>query len=201
MRLLRRTYAYVVVAALAACAGPGGDVVIAVPPHIAVSTPSVLSRLPAMTVDVRDLREPGGTGVLPGRVGERKTIGDISMGLVTVTPLPGQVMAEMLEAELKAAGHRIGADGASAVVEGEIRRFDLRTDVTALYWDVIGTTSVSVTVVRAGQSATGQYTATCQERTYVWPSSDMMARVVSACLDDIARQFREDANVAHALGG
>ena len=201
MPLYRTLYVSAIVVLLTACAGPAGDVVVRIPPHVASSTPSLLSRAASTTVDVRDIRETAGTGVLPGRIGERKTIGNLSLGAVTITPVPGEVVTDALKSELRAAGHRVAADGASVVIDGTIQRFDLRTDVTALYWDIIGTTAVLVNVRSDGRSANGQYTATCKERTYVWPTGDLIAQVISACVDDIARQFREDAAVVHALGG
>lgn len=201
MRFARLALPLLLMISLAGCASAVGDIVVPVPPHVAATTPSALSAAAPMTIDVRDLREAGGTGVLPGRIGERKTIGDLSMGLVTVTPLPGRIVSNALKAELRAAGYRVGADGASAVIGGGIQQFEIHTDVTALYWDVIGTTAVSVTVTKGALSTTNHYTATCKERTYVWPSGDLIARVVGTCIDDIARQFRADTKVAQVLRG
>src|SRR5215469_10340089 len=75
------------------------DVLVRIPPHVALATSSPLSSIPPTTVDVRTFHQPNGTGVLPGRIGERKTIGDISMGLVTAAPPPEQVMTDAVEAE------------------------------------------------------------------------------------------------------
>ena len=202
MILLRILCALGLAACLAACASAVSDVAVPVAPHAAAaSAASALARIPSTTIDVRDLHEPGGTGVLPGRIGERKTIGDISMGLVSVNPPPGQLVGDALRAELKAAGHRVGRDGATGTIDGDIRQFDIRTPATALYWDVIGTAIVSITATSGGRSASGQYTASCSERTYIWPSSDIIARVVGACVENIARQFRDDPTIATALGG
>ncbi len=202
MVLLRILGALGLAACLSACASAVSDVTVPVAPRrAAVSGTSALAKIPATTIDVRDLREPGGTGVLPGRIGERKTIGDISLGLVSVKPPPGQMVGDALRAEVKAAGHRVGRDGATATIDGDIRQFDIRTPATALYWDVMGTAIVSITATSGGRSASAQYTASCRERTYIWPSSEIIARVVGACVDDIARQFRDDPTIVAAMGG
>jgi uncharacterized lipoprotein YajG len=184
---------------LAACAGVQ-DVVVHVAPHMAPSGPSALSSVTPTTVDVGMLAEQHGTGLLPGRIGERTTIGDVSMGTVSLAPAPEQLVTEALKAELVAAGHR-AATGGPAVIGGEIERFDVHTDVTALYWDIVGTARIAVTVAKSTRSTVSRYDATCQERTYLWPTGDFIAQVLGQCIDDIARQFRDDAAAAHVLGG
>lgn len=188
-------------ATLGGCAGTAGDVTAVVPPHTASATHGALSGIGPVAVEVHEFQEPGGTGMLPGRIGERKTLGDISLGKVSVSPLPGPIVTDAFRAELVAAGaHVVPRDG-SAVINGKIRQFSVRTDVTALYWDVIGTTSVSVTASRDGRSATSAYDATCKDRTYAYPSGTLIGKVMHACVNDLARQFRDDSRIAHVLGG
>lgn len=199
MRLHRIALACVAVACLTACAGVQ-DVVVHIPPHVPSAGPSALSGIPPTVVDLRTFQQPTGTGVLPGRIGERKTIGDVSMGLVTAAPAPDQVVTDAIKAELVAAGHHV-TTGAAVMLDGEIERFDLHTNVTVLYWDVVGTVIVKLAAHGTRQSAIGVYDAVCSERTYLWPGGELIAHVLSLCVDDIARQFRNDAAVARALGG
>ena len=128
---------------LGACAGVEGDVLVAVPAYQAQTCASLLSAAPPMAIGA--FRRNVGTGQLAGRIGERKTIGNISLGLVTASPAPGKLVRDAFLTEIKAAGHR--SDNSAAVsIEGEVLRFVLRTDVTALYWDVVLDAGISVLV-------------------------------------------------------
>lgn len=183
---------------LAACAGVR-DITVAIPPHMTSRAASALASVPPTRIELREIRELQGTGLLPGRIGERKTLGNISMGLVSVSPPVGPLLTDMLRAELLAAGHRMANGDPKVTITGEVRRFALRTDVTSLYWDVIVDAAVVVTATAHARSETRDYTARCTERTYAWPSEEVIARVVRACIEDVARQFRDDREIAVVL--
>jgi hypothetical protein len=186
---------------LTACAGPSGDVLVNVPGHEPLQGRSALERAAPMMVEVGEFRHSIGTGVLPGRIGERKTVGEISLGMVTIDPPPGRLVRDAFIAELEAAGHRLVGSGAAALVEGEVQQFELHTDVTALYWDVIVNGAVSTTVRTDTGEQLSHYTTTCTERTYAWPGADLMVRVISVCIDDLSDQFRNDESIAQLLAG
>jgi hypothetical protein len=150
-------------------------------------------------LELREIREPQGTGLLPGRIGERKTIGNISMGLVSISPPVGRLLADMLSAELMAAGHQLTDGMAQVTITGEVLRFALRTDVTTVYWDVVVDAAVMVIATGPVHRETGNYAARHMERTYVWPSGEVIARAVRACIEELARQFREDRAIAAVL--
>jgi uncharacterized lipoprotein YajG len=184
---------------LSACAGPTSDITVAIPPHIASDAANALTSMPPTRIELREVREPQGTGLLPGRIGERKPIGNISMGLVSVSPPVGRLLTDMLRAELITAGHQLSNGEAKVTITGEVRRFALHTDVTAVYWDVIVDAAVTVTASAQARSETGNYTARHTERTYVWPGEEVIARAVRACVAGLARQFREDSAIAAVL--
>jgi uncharacterized lipoprotein YajG len=186
---------------LTACAGPAGDVLVNIPRHEPLKGASALERVAPTNVEVGEFRESIGTGVLPGRIGERKTVGDISLGMVTIDPPPGRLVREAFTTELEAAGHRLASSDAAALVEGEVDQFELRTDVTALYWDVIVNGAVSTTVRTDTGEQTSHYSTTCTERTYAWPGDDLIARVISDCVNDLSDQFRNDESIAQLLAG
>jgi hypothetical protein len=140
-----------------------------------------------------------GTGLLPGRIGQRKTVGNISTGLVSVSPPVRPLLTDMVRAELSAAGHQLANGEARVTITGEVRRFALHTDVTAFYWDVVVDAAVEVTAMAPARSETGNYTARCTERTYAWPGEAVIVRVVRGCIEDLARQFREDQAIAAVL--
>ena len=78
MRGSGRLGCLVLLAGLAACGGPQGDVTVpiaahAVPSQLAGNGAAPLSAIGPVTVAVSDLREAGGVGVLPGRVDEAAT--------------------------------------------------------------------------------------------------------------------------------
>ena len=162
---------------LSACAGAVSDVLVNIPRHQPPEGTSELKEVASTTIRVSEFRQTLGTGVLPGRIGERKTIGDISMGLVTIKPTPSRLVRDAFAAELEAAGHRQVSSGENALIEGQVQKFHLHTDVTALYWDVIVNTAVSATIRVGASEQMSNYAAVCKERTYSWPSEEIMARV------------------------
>lgn len=178
---------------LAGCA-VGQDARITVPPHQPGAGPSALATTPRR-VAVAPFREPGGP---IGRLGERRTVGEISLGMVDVTPSPGRLVADAFGAELRAAGHAVG-EGGEAMLSGEIRRFQLRTDVTLLYWDVVVEAEVAAALRRGTAAGESTYAARCAERTYVYPSAAIVQGLVVRCVADLAGQFRADRTMARVL--
>lgn len=191
-----RLPALLLLATLSGCAGVQ-DVVVTVPPYVApVAAPSPRPAIVALA----PFREPGGIGTLPGRIGERKTVGNLSMGAVTVVPPPAELLHQAIAAELQADGHRVGPGGLA--LEGDVRRFTLRTDVTALYWDVIGETALDLALRGPeGRFATARLAAECRERTYAWPSAEVIGRVLAVCIADLAGQFRRHPDIRRGLDG
>ncbi len=197
----RGCFSTVILILVAACAGIEGDVIVDIPAHKPPKGTSALSGVPPAVIDIGDFRRSVGTGALPGRIGERKTVGNLSLGMVTVQPTPGRLVRDAFKAELEAAGHRGAKSAASVSIDGEVKRFDLRTDVTALYWDVIFSADVSVTIRNGAVERNGDYSAVCTERTYAWPGEELIARVVTKCIGDLSGKFRNDRNIARTLAG
>ncbi len=191
----------VILILVAACAGIAGDVIVDIPAHKPPKGTSALSSVPPTVINISDFRRSVETGALPGRIGERKTVANISLGMVTVQPTPGRLVRDAFKAELEAAGHRSARSAASVSIDGEVKRFNLRTDVTALYWDVIFSADVSVRIKNGAVERNGNYSAVCTERTYVWPGEELIARLVTKCIGDLLGEFRNDRNIARALAG
>ena len=194
-----RATTWLTLALLGGCVGPGTELQVPVPPHQGVA--GAFAPAPPGVISVAAFPEPGGTGVLPGAIGERSTIGDISMGQVRVSPSPARLLHDAVVADLIASGWNVLPGGpAPAELAGTIQRFALRTDVTALYWDVILDAGLGVRLTAGGRQAARDFAAHCQERTYVWPGSEIIARVVAQCVDELARDVRQDAALARAVG-
>lgn len=201
MTASRGSFGTVILILVAACAGTAGDVIVDIPAHKPSKGTSVLNDVPPAVIDISDFRQSVGTGVLPGRIGERKTVGDISLGMVTVQPTPSRLVRDAFKAEIEAAGHRSARFAASVLIDGEVKRFELRTDVTALYWDVIFSADISVRVRNGAIEKSGDYSAVCTERTYAFPGEELIARLVTKCIGDLSGKFRDDRNIARTLAG
>ena len=74
------------------------------------------------------------------------------------------------------------------VIECEMRAFEIATPATLLYWDI--TSKIELLLQIRGQQQT--VSAVAQERTYIWPSEEMLTRVVK----DALRQIGEESERA-----
>lgn len=182
----------VVVALLSGCAGVQ-DVVVKVPEHKA-SGAGALGAVPPRQVSVEPFSAKRGTGQIPGRIGERTAADMTSMGFVTVSPLPEELLTRAIARELQAAGHSVTANGASRIT-GTVDSFALRTPGNLAYWDVIIDIGLSLKVNARAVS----YRESCTQRTAVWPSEKLIGDLAQTCIARIAKKFQEDRNVASAL--
>jgi len=136
-----------------------------------------------------------------GRIGERFAAFGVSMGDIHMARDPADFLREALGDDLRAAGHRVAAegDGAASEVSGELLRFWVRTETTALYWDVVAEIELRLSLrppASAGAASTSPRSVThaCEhrERTYTWPSKSLVERTLDACLADLLAAFRAD---------
>lgn len=128
----------------------------------------------APQVSVIDLRE---------RIAmERTTIGGISMGVVRTQPEPVEAVGALVGRAASAALARRPGAPAPAVACG-IRRFDIVTPATMFYWDV--TTEVELVLRIRGIER--RVAARSVERTWIYPTVEMLQRVTDAALADLAR--------------
>ena len=176
-----------------------GDARIAVPRHVGVA--DGFSGLTARRVALTGFSDAAGTGVLPGRIGERTTVGNIGMGTITLDPPPGALLRDAIAADLTAAGHSVVAAGDPGVptLNGQSVRFTITTPATALYWDVTIDSALSVRAGTGASALTQTFTAQCKERTYAFPGDALIARVAAHCVDDLAGQVRGSAAIVQAL--
>lgn len=184
---------------LTACQDVFQDVLVSPQPQQS-SGHSAIAQVSPTTVEVRDLREQGQDRGTKRRIGERTTLGDISMGYVWISTPPGRVLADEVRAELSAAGHHVTTQNPSVIIDGVVIAFDVHTDVNPLFWSVVGRISAVMNVMANAETITRDYKADCTERTMIWPTTEMITRVVSACVSDIGHQFASDWSVASALG-
>lgn len=135
-------------------------------------------------------------------IGERTTIGNVSMGGIDMNPPPTDVMARVLKTEFTQMGYAVVSAAEQFTIGARLRRFQVLTPATALYWDITGAIELEMAVTaRDGTKHEARYATTCTERTYVWPSEDIIGSVVSACLGKVGAGIRGDAALAGFLGG
>jgi hypothetical protein len=152
---------------LGACATGGQELVVPVDVASVAGAPAT-GTAAAVKLDVADAR----TLIRM----ERTTVGAVSMGRIALRPPEADLVRALVGSRLQAAL----AKGAAAPdsVACAIRTFDVLTPATALYWDV--TTNIQLAVRVRGAERVVSGTAT--ERTYSWPSEDLIARVTAGAL-------------------
>jgi electron transfer flavoprotein alpha/beta subunit len=167
---------------LAGCATGRDELIVPVDVASAAGTPAAGA---AAKVDVTDARS-----II--RM-ERTTVGAVSMGRIVLRPPEADLVRAVVSARLQAALAR-GAAAPDAVACA-IRTFDIVTPATALYWDVTTTVQLAVRVRGAERVVAG----TATERTYAWPSEDLIARVTTGALRQAAAEL--DKAFAELLSG
>lgn len=115
---------------------------------------------------------------------ERTTIGSVRMGTIRLEPAPPDLVHGLVTARADSVVARRGAGEAVAVSVG-IREFDVVTPATLIYWDVRARIALVVRI--RGQDR--EVSAVASERTYVWPSQDMIARVSLAALSQLGAEI------------
>jgi hypothetical protein len=111
---------------------------------------------------------------------ERTTLGRVSMGRISLEPHETELVRQVVAAQAVQALARNGVSESQVVLCG-IRAFDVVTPAAALYWDV--QTRVELVLRVRGQDRTVSAMAT--ERTYVWPSAEIISRVTGEAMQRI----------------
>lgn len=189
--------------------GCGGKVSVQLPAYQSGNAGSVgnvgsgLSALAALApreiqlAPVEDARPP----YLPG--GTRQAAFGVPMGNVEFKQDVTAVVKEMLVSELRAAGLSVkdvalSSDTKDAkALKAKVLLFNVRTDATALYWDVIG--DVRIVLATPGAPTGLEYSSRQTERTYVWPGEELIRTVMGKCTQDLGRQIRNDPRLVDAL--
>jgi uncharacterized lipoprotein YajG len=183
--------ALLAVAALAACSAPRGNLHVTIPPHIASVPPTALAGAPPRNVALPPFVD---AAAHPDRIGDRG-----AAGAVIIDPPPALLLHDAFAAELRRAGHTI-ANTAGVTIEGNVIGFSLRMSSTAVDWQVTVEANVAVSARSDDRTVNHAYATRCQDHSYTTPGDGMIAGVVSHCVDDLARQFRSDTDIAQVLG-
>ena len=112
---------------------------------------------------------------------ERTTLGGMSLGKITLQPPVPELIQIAVEAKLDEVLERAGITDPQ-IVHCSIRIFDIKTPATLLYWDVNTTIELVLRVGNEDRIVPG----TATERTYIWPSQEIIERVTTEALQQVS---------------
>lgn len=176
-----------------------GNAQVQLKPYAAVPVEGARTAAKRVGVRVEAIRDARRDAV-GSLIGERTTIGNVSMGMIEMQPPPAEALGSVLRAEMTSAGFDITKDLGAASIGGQVTKFLVTTPPTALYWDINGVVELEVIALGSGGGKhEGRYLANCTDRTFVYPSADLIGGVVMACLREIGARLRKDRELADTL--
>lgn len=173
---LRTLFAGLLLSVLAGC-GSMSDIKLQIDPGAIAARPGDSQR--RALVEVIDIRKQARL--------ERTTIGDVSMGRVALDPPEAELIREMVSVQADALLAQSPATQTPPWIQCGIRIFDIVTPATALYWDV--TTRIEIVLRVSGQERSARGSSV--ERTYAWPSGEIIQRTTHEALRQVARESAE----------
>jgi uncharacterized lipoprotein YajG len=128
------------------------------------------------------------------RIGERKAAFNVSMGDIYANRDVLVYSREALQNELLATGNSLSEDKFEITLNGDLLKFWVWTDTTALYWDIIGEIELKLTasISESGNKTAKTYKATSKTRTYVYPTKTLVETVVHDTIKSLMYQIRDD---------
>jgi hypothetical protein len=163
---------------------------------------SLLSSIPTRNIKLTqfvDRREQKAEAIM---IGSREAAFGVPMGEVYSDRPIFEIVRDSIKEELTRNGHTVVTDNEDIVIGGEIQKFWIGTDVTMLYWDVIGEVTVILEVKKTGDVSTmklGPYGGKKVERTYSSPKVELLERVLGGALQDAIKTIGSDAILINAL--
>jgi hypothetical protein len=164
----------------------------------------LLSSLPSKRIKVlpfSDQRKPEMESI---KIGSREAALSVPMGEVYAERPVFEIVRDAVQTEFVRNGHLAVGDNEYVSIRGEIRAFSVGTSVTLLYWDVIGHVSFTLEArkaVEASPVTLGPFEGKRVERTYVYPSAEIMERVTGGSLDNAIKTMGSDAALIGFLKG
>lgn len=129
------------------------------------------------------------------RIGERHAAFNVSMGDIYTNRDVAAFFTEAIQNELLASGNKLTKNSKDITVSGNVMKFWIWTDTTALYWDIIGEIEINLYVVSptTNKYLRKPYKATSTKRTYVYPSQNIVEEVVSESVRKLMLEIRKDS--------
>lgn len=197
MSRLEQCLAGILVLSLAGCVTE--NVSVNLPPYEPQAVERKGQAEPSAKLRVEAVKDARGDAV-GSLVGQRTTF-DKPMGGIELNPPPTSVIAQVLRTELAQMGYSVVDSSEEFTVAAQLRKFQVVTPNTALYWDINGAIELDLAVTaRGGKKFDARYAVTCTDRTYVYPSEEIIGNVVSACVGSLGAKVRGDATLSKFIG-
>lgn len=154
-----------------------------------------LSSVPTVKFKVenfKDTREQNAESIL---VGHREAAFGVPMGDIFSERPIFEIVRNTVQTELINNGHTIVNNNENISIKGRINKFWVRTDVTALYWDLVGEVNIMIEVsspTRRTPTLLGPYSGKNVERTYLNPSKELATKVLDKSLADAMHKMSSD---------
>lgn len=134
-------------------------------------------------------------------IGGRHAAFGVPMGDVYSDRPVFEIIRDAVKSELTRNGHVIVDADEDVLIRGQIETFWVETDVTPLYWDIIGKVSISVNIEGRKRSSLklGPYSAQNVERTYLNPSKRLMEKVLGKSLNEVIQKMSSDKALIKSL--
>lgn len=162
---------------------------------------TLLASVPSLKIKLLNFEDKCNEPMEAILIGRRQAAFGVPMGDIFSERPIFEIMRDAVKTELIRNGHSIVTDNEDIVMKGEIRKFWVGTDVTALYWDVIGEVSIALEVKHPAGLAIlfGPYSGKNVERTYVNPSEEIVTRVIIKSLDGVMVSMSSDPELVKEL--
>ena len=169
-------------------------------PPTSADTP--LASVPALRIKLMNFENKREQRTNAIWIGHREAAGGVSMGDVFSERPISEIIRDAIRTELMSNGHSIVSDNEDISMKGEIRKFWVGTEVTTLYWDVIGEISIVVEgqyPAAAPPISLGPYSGKNVERTYANPGEGIVTRVLVKSLEGVMHSMSSDPELVRVL--
>lgn len=163
---------------------------------------TLLASVPALKIKLLNFEDKRDQRIEAILIGRRQAAFGVPMGDIFSERPIFEIIRDAVKTELIRNGHSIVTDNEDISMKGEIRKFWVGTDVTALYWDVIGEVSIFVEVKypTAGMAISlGPYSGKNVERTYINPGEEIVTRVLIKSLEGVMLSMSSDPELVKVL--
>ncbi len=161
-----------------------------------------LASIPTVKFKVENFEDRREQKVEPILVGHREAAFGVPMGDIFSERPIFEIVRNTVKTELISNGHTIVNNNENISLKGKINKFWVRTDVTALYWDLVGEVSIMIEVsspTRKTPTLLGPYSGQNVERTYINPSKEIATRVLDKSLADAMRKMSSDPKFTRVI--
>jgi hypothetical protein len=164
---------------LISCAGGTSNIVVKLDPFQSMVCEDMNTRQ-QLRIEVLDIRND--------KEMEKTAIGGLSMGKIDLNPPETELIRDIIANALC----KIFIDRASPIemptIYCGIKTFDISTPATPFYWDIIAKIELVLRVHGQDHTVSGS----AKERTWVWPSQDIIHRVANKALRRVTMETEQE---------